>query len=110
MKQVFKTALVLTAVFFLYTATAYSDTVWLQNGDRLVGTVQDDHFALQAPYGQIVVRGDFLKTLAILDTQIVNGSFHTLNNDRFSGRVLNKDIHIRFEDKTDKILSIQDIK
>ena len=110
MRKVFNTAWVLLVAVLLYTATAYSDTVWLQNGDRLVGSVQDDYFAIQAPYGQIVIKNSFLKALTIADAPLPDGRFHTVNNDIFSGHLLNKNIRIHLENNTAKILDMPDIK
>ncbi len=110
MKKLLNIAWILVAVVALSFVPACADTVWLQNGDRLVGSVENDYFALLTPYGQIVIKADFVKALTIADSSSPDGRFHTVNNDLFSGTVLNKDIRIQLEDTSAKIIRIQDIK
>ena len=56
MKQCLQVVALIAITIFVYTAPGYADTVMLHNGDRLIGVVQDSSFALQGPYGQIIIR------------------------------------------------------
>ena len=91
-------------------AAGHADTVLLHNGDRLIGTVQDSHFALQSPYGQIVIRNDFLKRIALPDSQQREAKLQTINNDLFNGTILNDNIHIQLQTETSETLDIKDVK
>ncbi len=91
-------------------AQGQADTVLLHNGDRLIGTVQNSYFALQSPYGQIVIKNDFLKRITLSDSQLLDVKLQTINNDLFNGTILNEDIQIQLQTGTSETLEIRDIK
>ena len=41
-----------------------ADLIVIKNDDRFFGKIQNKHFALYSPYGQIVIQYDFLKSIA----------------------------------------------
>ena len=88
----------------------HADTVLLHNGDRLIGTVQDSYFALQSPYGQVVIKNDFLKRISLPDSQLREAKLQTINNDLFNGTILNDNIHIQLQTETSETLDIKDVK
>ena len=91
-------------------AQGHADTVLLHNGDRLIGTVQDSYFALQSPYGQVVIKNDFLKRISLPDSQLREAKLQTINNDLFNGTILNDNIHIQLQTETSETLDIKDVK
>ena len=91
-------------------APGHTDTVLLHNGDRLIGTVQDSYFALQSPYGQFIIRNDFLKRIALPDSQKREAKLQTINNDLFNGTILNENIHIQLQTETSETIDIKDVK
>ena len=91
-------------------AQGQADTVLLHNGDRLIGTVQNSYFALQSPYGQIVIKNNFLKRISLSDSQLLGAKLQTINNDLFNGTILNEDIQIQLQTGTSETLEIRDVK
>ena len=102
-------SIILLAILTL-AAPGHADTVLLHNGDRLIGTVQDSYFALQSPYGQIIIRNDFLKRISLPHSQQREAKLQTINNDLFNGTILNEDIHIQLQTETSETLDIKDVK
>ena len=97
-------------IIFVFAAQSYADTVLLHNGDRLIGTIQNPYFALQSPYGQIVIKNDFLKRISLSDSQLLDAKLQTINNDLFSGTILNEDIQILLQTETSETLDIKEVK
>ncbi len=110
MRQCFTFISILLLTISIFAAPGYADTVLLHNGDRLIGAVQDSHFALQSPYGQIVIRSAFLKRISLPDSQRPEAKLQTVNNDLFNGTILNEDIHIQLQSEAIETLNIQDVK
>ena len=110
MKQCLKVISIIVIIIFVYAAQSYADTVLLHNGDRLIGTIQNSYFALQSPYGQIVIKNDFLKRISLSDSRLRDAKLQTINNDLFNGSILNKDIQIRLQNESSETLDIKDVK
>jgi len=110
MKQCITFFSILILTIFVLAAQGQADTVLLHNGDRLIGTVQNSYFALQSPYGQIVIKNDFLKRITLSDSQLLDVKLQTINNDLFNGTILNEDIQIQLQTGTSETLEIRDIK
>jgi outer membrane protein OmpA-like peptidoglycan-associated protein len=110
MKQCLKVMSIIVITAFVYAAQGNADTVLLNNGDRLIGIVQTSYFALQSPYGQIVIKNDFLKRISLSDGRPGDAKLQTINNDLFSGRILNEDIQIQLQTETSATLDIKDLK
>ena len=101
---------ILILSIFVLTAPGHGDTVLLHNGDRLIGTVQNSYFALQSPYGQIIIKNDFLKSISLSDSQLLDARLQTINNDLFNGTILNEDIQIELQTGTSETLECRDVK
>ena len=110
MNPIFKIAAALMMSLVLHTAHGHADVVHLNSGDRLMGNVQNAFFAVQTPYGQVVVKKGFLKALSIAESQTGRGSLKTINNDLFSGNLLNEEIQILLANKARESINIQDLK
>ena len=110
MKQCLKVLSSILITIFIFAAQGHTDTVLLHNGDRLIGSVQNKYFALQSPYGQIVFNNDFLKRFSLSDSQPIEAKLQTINNDLFSGMILNNDIQIQLQTGTTETLDIKTVK
>ena len=110
MKQCLKIIPVILLVALVSAMHSYADTVLLHSGDRLIGTVQNKHLALQIPYGQIVINNDFLKRVSRPNSQQRGVEVQTINNDLFSGSILNDDIRIELQTGAVETLDIKMVK
>lgn len=110
MKQCLKIFPVFMVVVLFCPLQGRADTLELHNGDRLNGTVQNRYFALQIPYGQIVVNNDFLKRISLSNSQQREAKLQTINNDLFSGIILNDDIQIQLQTGSVETLQIKTVK
>ena len=97
MNAIFKMAIALLVWFVLFAVQVHADEVHLTRGDKLIGKIQNAHLAVQTPYAQVVVKNEFLKALSITDSRSGRGALRTINNDLFSGNLLNEEIHILLE-------------
>ncbi len=85
MKKVIR-ALIILAVFFLFCPhLGQADIVYIKNGDKLFGTVQNPSFTVQTPYGKILIKNEFLKSIAFENRSVGRWIVKTINNDQFSG-------------------------
>ena len=110
MKQYLKVLSTMLITIFIFAAQGHTDTVLLHNGDRLIGTIQNSHFALQSAYGQIVIKSDFLKRISFSENQLIDAKLQTINNDLLSGSLLNKNIEIQLQTETSQILNLKEVK
>lgn len=74
-----------------------ADLIVIKTGDRFFGKIQNRHFALDSSNGQIVFQNDFLKTISFDANNPGRATFISINNDRFSGSVLNDKFDIVLE-------------
>ena len=55
-------ALIILAVFLLICpALGLADIVYIKNGDKLFGTLQNPSFTVRTPYGEVSIKNEFLK-------------------------------------------------
>ena len=103
---------VISAVMLVlwFTAPSSADLIVTKNGDRLFGKIQNQYFALYSPYGQIVCGYDFLKIITFDENKSAQGSFQSINNDRFSGTILIDNFNITLEDGEQRSISRNNIK
>ena len=87
-----------------------ADLIVINNGDRFFGKIQNRHFALYSTYGQIVLQYDFLKSVSFDGNRPGHASFISINNDRFSGSVLNDKFHIVLENGEQKTIKKSIVK
>ena len=108
--NLFRKMFIVPVIFFLfYTATGYADTVLLRNGDQLNGKIQNEYFVVRASYSQIVVKKAFCKNITMGNKQGVIGSLKTINNDLFTGTLLNRGIQILLTDNSRQTISVSDL-
>ncbi len=105
-----KIFIVWTMIFFLHAGTGYTDTALLRNGDKLIGNIQNEYFVVQGSFGQIAVNKAFCKNMTMDNNQLFVGSLKTINNDFFTGTVLNRDIQILLTNKALETININDLK
>lgn len=110
MRQCRKIIPVLILAILVCALQSQADTVLLHSGDRLIGTVQNKYLAVQIPYGQIVINNDFLKRVSLPNSQEREVKLQTINNDLFSGIILNDDIQIELQTGAIETLEIRTVK
>lgn len=99
-------ALVILAVFYLiWPALGQADIVFTNNGDKFYGEVQSPSFEVQTPYGKILIRNEFLKSITFKNESIERCVVETNNNDVFSGTLLTDHIEFIQEDGEHKQLT-----
>jgi outer membrane protein OmpA-like peptidoglycan-associated protein len=88
-------ALVILAVFFLICPhLGQTDILYIKNGDKLFGTIQNPSFAIQTPYGKISIKNELLKSITFENRSVGRWLIRSTNNDQFSGIWL--DSSVRF--------------
>lgn len=92
MKKIIRTFNILAVFFLICPALGQADIVYIKNGDKLFGTVQSPSFTVQAPYGKVSIKNEFLKSINYKAGSIGRWTIETINNDRFSGTLLNESI------------------
>jgi len=91
--------LLILAVFgLIWPALGQADIAYLSNGDKLYGKVQSPFFTVQTPYGQVIIRNEFLKSITFKNESLGLWLVETINNDVFSGTLLNDSIEFIQED------------
>jgi OOP family OmpA-OmpF porin len=99
----------LTLIVFVPAASVQADTVLLRNGDKLIGDIQNENFAVRVSYGQIVVGRAFCRNIIMKNSQSTNGTLKTINNDLISGTILNQKILIVLADGSRQTVNINDL-
>jgi outer membrane protein OmpA-like peptidoglycan-associated protein len=103
--------LIILAVFLLiFPALGLADIVYIKNGDKLFGTIQDPVFSVRTPYGKVSIKNEFLKSIDYKEGSIARWTIETINNDRFSGTLLNDGIQFIQEDGTQKTLGKEQVQ
>jgi len=110
MKNYYKIPFLLILTFFIFSESLYADLIVMNNGDMLFGKIQNQNFALNSPYGQIVIRYDFLKTISFDKSKPAYASFQSINNDIFSGTVLIDTFQILLDNGQQKSISRNNIQ
>jgi outer membrane protein OmpA-like peptidoglycan-associated protein len=86
--------IILSAFFLICPALGQADIVYIHNGDKLFGTVQNPSFSVQTPYGKIEIKNEFIKSITAENRSAGVWTIESINNDQFSGIWL--DFGIRF--------------
>ena len=110
MNKMIRILIILAVVLFIFPHLGHADIVYIKNGDKLLGTIQNPSFTIQAPYGKISVKNEFLKSIYYKEGSIGHWTIETINNDRFSGTLLNDGIQFIQEDGEQKRLSREQIQ
>jgi outer membrane protein OmpA-like peptidoglycan-associated protein len=102
--------MILITVLLICPVFGYSDIVSTRNGDKLHGKVLNPSFTLQIPYGQMNIKKDFLNRIAFDDSKSVSWAIQSINNDRFSGDILNKNIQLLLDNGNKKTIAKEIVK
>ena len=110
MNKTARVAFILAVFFFICPALGQADIVYTRNGDKLFGVIQNPSFSVQTPYGKIRVENQFLKSIRFQEGSVRRWVMETINNDQFSGSLLNDSIQLIQEDGKPKKLTKETIK
>jgi outer membrane protein OmpA-like peptidoglycan-associated protein len=103
--------LIILAVFFLFCPQlGQADIVYIKNGDKLFGTVQNPSFSLQTPYGKILIKNKFLKSLMFENLSAGRWIVNTINNDQFSGSWVDSSVKFIQENGETKEFKKEDVR
>jgi outer membrane protein OmpA-like peptidoglycan-associated protein len=109
MNKAAQTIIILTVFMVIFPALARADIVYVKDDDRLYGSIQTPAFTVQTPYGKVRVNYSFLKRIEYKHGSIGRWVIETINNDHFSGALLNDSIRFKQEDKNQKTIKKEQI-
>jgi hypothetical protein len=92
MNKIVKIFGILALFFLICPPLGQADIVYINNGDKLFGTIQTSAFTVNAHYGKVSIKNEFLKSIDYKEGSIGRWTIETINNDRFSGTLLNDSI------------------
>jgi outer membrane protein OmpA-like peptidoglycan-associated protein len=97
MNKIMGTFIILAVFSLICPALGQADFVYIKSGDKLFGTIQNPAFSVQTPYGQVSIKNSLLKSIDYKDGPTGRWTLETINNDRFSGILLNERIEFKAE-------------
>ena len=109
MNNIVRAFIILTAIALVCPALGQADIVYLKSEDKLWGTIQSPSFSMQTPYGKISIETGFLKSIRFKDDAPGRYVIETINNDHFSGSLLNDSIRFKQEDGYQKTIKKEEI-
>ena len=98
MNKIIRTFIILAVFSLICPALGQADFIYIKNGDKIFGTIQNPTFSVQTPYGKISIKNALLKSIDYKNAPIGRWTLETINNDRFSGILLNETIQFIEED------------
>jgi outer membrane protein OmpA-like peptidoglycan-associated protein len=110
MNKIARTFSILAVLFLICPALGQADIVYIKNGDKLFGTIQTSAFTVQAPYGKVSIKNEFLKSVDYKEGSVGRWTIETINNDRFSGTLLNDSIQFVEENGKQRELKKEQIQ
>ncbi len=110
MNKLARTFIILAVFFLICPALGQADIVYIKNGDKLFGTIQSPAFTIQTTYGKILIQNEFLKSITFEEGSIGRWTIVSINNDRFSGTLLNDSIQFIQEDGKHRKISKEQIQ
>jgi outer membrane protein OmpA-like peptidoglycan-associated protein len=110
MNKIVKIFSILALVILICPALGQADIVYIKNGDKLFGTIQSPFFTVKAPYGKISIKNESLRSLDYKDGSVGRWTIATINNDRFSGNLLNDSIEFIEENGKKRTLNREQIQ
>ncbi len=110
MNKVIRALIILALFLLICPAFVLADIVYIKNGDKLFGTLQNPSFTVQTAYGKVSIKNEFLKSIDYKEGSIGRWTIETINNDRISGNLLNDSIQFIQEDGQQKKLSREQIQ
>ena len=103
--------LIILAIFFLFCPQlGQADIVFIRNGDKLFGTIQNPSFAVQTPYGKITIKNEFLRSIAFENRSVGKWILRTINNDQFSGSWIGSGIKFMQDNGETKVITKENIR
>ena len=110
MNKIVKIFSILALVILICPALGQADIVYIKNGDKLFGTIQSPSFTVKAPYGKISIKNESLRSLDYKDGSVGRWTIATINNDRFSGTLMNNSIEFIEENGKKRTLNREQIQ
>jgi len=110
MIKLIRTIMILITVVLICPVFGYPDIVSTRNGDKLYGKILNPSFALQIPYGQMNIKKEFLKRISYDDSNLGPWAIQSINNDRFSGDLLNENIQLLLDNGNQKTIAKEIVK
>ena len=98
MYKVARAFIILTLLVWLCPNLGQADILYIKHGDQLFGTIQSPALVVQAPYGKIRIDTELLKSADFEDGPDGRWTIETINNDQFSGTLLNNNIQFLQDD------------
>lgn len=80
-----------------FTVTCFADTVNLKSGDVLAGKVLTEYIGLRAEYQNLFFKKDFILSMMAKPDQTGHYTINTINNDQFSGTLINSQIEVALD-------------
>ena len=94
MNKVIRALIILAAFLLICPHFGQADILYIRNGDKLFGKIQNPSFTVQTPYGKISIKNEFLKNITFENRSVGRWLMISINNDQFSGTWL--DSSVRF--------------
>jgi outer membrane protein OmpA-like peptidoglycan-associated protein len=110
MKKIAQTFIILIVFFMIFATRGRADIVYMKSEDKLYGTLQNTSFLIQTSYGKVFIKYVFFKSMEYKDEPIRHWMIETINNDHFSGSLLNEPIRFRLENGYEKSIKKEQIK
>jgi outer membrane protein OmpA-like peptidoglycan-associated protein len=110
MYTVARAFIILSVCVLVCPALGQADIAYIKNEDKLVGTIQSPAFSLQTPYGKIRVETEYLKSIRFEEGSTRRWVLETINNDQFSGALLNDSVRFLQDDGRNRTLQKGNIK
>ena len=110
MNKVIRALIILALFLLICPAFVLADIVYIKNGDKLFGTLQNPSFSIRTAYGKVSIKNEFLKSIDYKGGSIDRWTIETINNDRISGNLLIDNIQFIQEDGEHKKLSKEQIQ
>jgi outer membrane protein OmpA-like peptidoglycan-associated protein len=110
MKKMIRNLILLAVILFICPAFSQADIVYIKNGDKLFGTILSPFFSVQTPYGEVSIKNELLKSIDYNAESNRRWTLETINNDRFSGTLMNESIQFIEENGQQKTLDKEQIQ
>ena len=104
MNKIVRAVMILTAMALVCPSLGQADIVYIKNEDRLFGTLQSPALSVQTPYGKVRIETEFLKSISYKEGSTGRWVIETINNDRFSGTLINDSIQFLQDDGKKRII------
>ena len=102
--------IILTVCVLVCPALSQADIAYIKNEDKIVGTIQSPAFTVQTPYGKVRVETEYLRSIRFEDGSVGRWILETINNDQFSGVLLNNSVQFLQDDGRNRTIARDNIK